>query len=47
LTAGESISSSAELDEPEIWREADGVVIPIPKLPELLNLAASLYVVSV
>jgi hypothetical protein len=38
LTAGESISSSAELDEPEIWREADGVDVPIPTLdPDIYN----------
>jgi hypothetical protein len=35
FTAGESISNRAEPDEPEIWRDALGVDVPIPTLPPL------------
>ncbi len=34
FTAGESISSSAADDAPEMWSEAEGVVVPIPTLPQ-------------
>ena len=33
--AGESILSHAYPDVPEMWREADVVVVPIPTLPLL------------
>jgi hypothetical protein len=33
FTVGESISNSPEFDEPDIWSNAVGVVVPIPTLP--------------
>ncbi len=34
FTDGESISNRAEPDEPEMWRDADGEIVPIPTEPE-------------
>jgi hypothetical protein len=40
--AGEAILSRLAEDAPEMWREADGVAIPIPTLPD-----ASIRILSI
>ncbi len=41
VAADEDTSNKVDEAAPEIWREADGVIVPIPILPELDTLRAS------